>query len=402
MMTTTRVALGMMIALALGGCAAETKGPGMPGPDVAGKADFSDRVSTEGELVLVETLDGLVAEEGGEFTEDFEYQGFRLRTRGGSKLRIEVTQRGTSRGLDTVLYVYGPHGSGGYPSRLATDDDAGWGRLSRIDDLEVPETGDYLVVVGTHDGIGRGAYNIAATCLSGDCLDVEVPATCPGSVEGSIHECVDEWIAEGDYLDTRREGFTACTEVADDIHFETVCGGSSDVEGWCLAGFDAYRDVILPACITALDPVFPEDTDPLRFRYRGGLGADIEAHLEATESDCCGASAVTAEVIAPASGEAVTLAWVVDSVRQAEDMPSLWQTNAETDVATFNSHAGSYNLAPEFVELLEANAGSTSFRIGHLDANWYPAAAAEAWEDLYIFHFDNDVVTTVRFSAGET
>ncbi|RLB55126.1 MAG: hypothetical protein DRJ42_07155 [Deltaproteobacteria bacterium] len=392
----------MMIALALGGCAAELKGPGLPGPDVAGKADFSDRVSIEGELVLAETVDGLVAEDGGEFTEDFEYQGFRLRTRGGSRLRVEVTQRGTVRGLDTVLYVYGPYGSGGYQSRLATDDDAGWGSLSRLDDLEFPETGDYLVVVGTHDGIGRGSYNLEATCLTGDCLDVEVPVTCPGSVEESIYECVNEWIAEGDYTDTRREGFTACTDAADDIHFETVCGASSSIEAWCLAGFDAYRDTVLPACVTALDPAFPEDTDPLGFRYRGGLGADIDARLEATESACCGASAVTAEVIAPTSGEAVTLAWVVDSVRQAEDMPSLWQTNAETDVAAFDRQAVSYDLAPGFVELLEANAGSNSFRIGHLDANWYAAAGAEAWEDLYIFYFDNGVVTTVRFSAGET
>jgi len=402
MNTSTRTALAVVITLAFGACAAETKGPGLPPPDLAGKADFADRVSMKGALELAESGGALLAERGAEFSEDFEYHGFRLRTRAGSKLKIEVTQRGTSRGLDTILYVYGPYGSGGYQARLDMDDDAGWGSLSRIDELEAPETGDYLVVVGTHDGIGRGGYNLAATCLTGDCLDGgEAPATCPSRVEESIYDCVEMFISEGGYENTRHEGFAVCITDYNDWHYEAACHATSSVEDWCLGGYESYRLDVLPGCVAALEGAFPEDRDRLGFAHRA-FDSELESRLEGTWSECCSASGASMTVIAPESGEDVTLEWVVDSIRQADEMSGIWHTNASGDLAGFNSQAGAYDLGDDFVTRLSADAGSDAFSLGHLSANWYPAAGAEAWEDIYVFHFDNGVVTTIRFSSGET
>ena len=64
----------------------------------------------------------------------------------GTKVNLEVTHAGTATGLDTLLKVYGPRlADGSYPKTLATDDDAGYGKLSKISGLEIGIPGFYLV-----------------------------------------------------------------------------------------------------------------------------------------------------------------------------------------------------------------------------------------------------------------
>lgn len=68
----------------------------------------------------------------------------------GAKVTLEVTRAGTAAGLDTQLKVYGPRLSdGSYPKTLAVDDDAGYGRLSKISNLELSIPGFYLVELTT-------------------------------------------------------------------------------------------------------------------------------------------------------------------------------------------------------------------------------------------------------------
>jgi len=63
----------------------------------------------------------------------------------GTKVSLEVTQGGTSQGLDTVVKLYGPRlADGTYPKTLASDEDAGYGKLSKIRDVEVTIPGFYL------------------------------------------------------------------------------------------------------------------------------------------------------------------------------------------------------------------------------------------------------------------
>ncbi len=64
----------------------------------------------------------------------------------GTKVSLEVTHAGTAAGLDTLLKVYGPRlADGSYPKTLATDDDAGYGKLSKISGLDISIPGFYLV-----------------------------------------------------------------------------------------------------------------------------------------------------------------------------------------------------------------------------------------------------------------
>ncbi|MBS1120821.1 MAG: hel [Deltaproteobacteria bacterium] len=66
----------------------------------------------------------------------------------GAKVTVEVTRSGSQTGLDTLVKVYGPRLSdGSYPKTLASDDDAGYGKLSKIKDLTISIPGFYLVEV---------------------------------------------------------------------------------------------------------------------------------------------------------------------------------------------------------------------------------------------------------------
>jgi 5'-nucleotidase (lipoprotein e(P4) family) len=76
--------------------------------------------------------------------------GFVVFAAEGAKVSLEVTRTGTATGLDTILKVYGPRlADGSYPKTLATDDDAGYAKLSKISGLEISIPGFYLVELTT-------------------------------------------------------------------------------------------------------------------------------------------------------------------------------------------------------------------------------------------------------------
>jgi 5'-nucleotidase (lipoprotein e(P4) family) len=60
----------------------------------------------------------------------------------GARVDLEVTRAGTAAGLDTVLKVYGPRmPDGSYPATDVTDDDAGYGKLSKVTGRRLPSAG---------------------------------------------------------------------------------------------------------------------------------------------------------------------------------------------------------------------------------------------------------------------
>ena len=66
----------------------------------------------------------------------------------GTTVSLEVTQAGSTAKLDTLLKVYGPRlADSTYPTTLATDDDSGYGKLSKIKSLAITIPGFYLVEV---------------------------------------------------------------------------------------------------------------------------------------------------------------------------------------------------------------------------------------------------------------
>lgn len=163
-------------------------------PDLGdGKADVADHVELKGALAWEVPVDG-------EMTEDLEFHGYTLETRAGAVATIEVTQAGSSRSMDSALFIYGPRSEGGgYGSEaIAFDDDSGWGRLSRLRDLELAEAGTYLVVVGTHDGRGRGRYRLKASCPAGDCAPVADAGECHPVVADAVLACVADQLRNAD------------------------------------------------------------------------------------------------------------------------------------------------------------------------------------------------------------
>jgi 5'-nucleotidase (lipoprotein e(P4) family) len=100
----------------------------------------------------------------------------------GTKVSLEVTQGGTSSGLDTVLKVYGPRlADGSYPKTLATDEDSGYGKLSKIRELGITIPGFYLAEMSfgeaTMPADGKKArlkLTCAGTCDSALPIDTDL------------------------------------------------------------------------------------------------------------------------------------------------------------------------------------------------------------------------------------
>jgi 5'-nucleotidase (lipoprotein e(P4) family) len=97
-----------------------------------------------------------------------------------SDVTFEVTHGGSDMGLDTVLKLYGPRlQNGQYIKTFATDEDSGYGKLSRIKKFHIPVSGFYLIEMSfgaaatPYDGAhARLAFSCEGTC---DTTDPIVP-----------------------------------------------------------------------------------------------------------------------------------------------------------------------------------------------------------------------------------
>ncbi|RKG69392.1 hypothetical protein D7W79_33000 [Corallococcus exercitus] len=108
------------------------------------------------------------------------YEGFKLTVAAHTQVALEVTHLGTGVGVDTGLFVYGPKdANGSYGTRvLFQDDDSGYGELSKIPLATLDDAGEYLVVVGWSNGLGK-QYRLQASCVGGAC--VPNPASAPAN-----------------------------------------------------------------------------------------------------------------------------------------------------------------------------------------------------------------------------
>lgn len=126
--------------------------------------------------------------------------GFELDVVAGARFDFEVTQSGSSRSLDTELVVY-RRDRGGFV-RMAYDDDAGYGKLSRLRGVAFQETGRHLVVLRSRN---RGNYRLTARCRSAECL--MAGTYCPEAMLSTISSCTRDRMAEDgdleqDFLET--------------------------------------------------------------------------------------------------------------------------------------------------------------------------------------------------------
>ncbi|MDQ3367770.1 MAG: proprotein convertase P-domain-containing protein [Myxococcota bacterium] len=188
----------------------------------------------------------------GTFTRNGQFDGYELAVRPGAALKLEITHGGSSMALDTTLFVYGPRAAGGgYPSQpLYTDDDAGYGKLSKLARASLAEGGTYAVIVGTRTGQGRGRYRLVPTCLTGDCAPLAaVPlGGCPAPFVTAMTTCVTAEL-EHPYVSLEPR-FNAAEQCADADVLAPIYDAHCAVGGpaWCSGSFEAFYGRYAPAC----------------------------------------------------------------------------------------------------------------------------------------------------------
>lgn len=212
-MTARFPTLALLSSLALG-CTAEDpidEGDDVIEPSLDGKHDTVGGAKDQGLL-------GFGDEAAAEFDADFQFYAYTFDARANADITVEVTQKGSSQGLDTTLFLYRVN-DGDEPSRIAFDDDEGFGALSKIEDFRLFSDDRYIAVVGTKGADGRGKFRITLTCNSGDCGPVTPPDdACPGVMQEAIAECLDEVGRETDL------------EVPFDVIVAEDCGTKADLE----------------------------------------------------------------------------------------------------------------------------------------------------------------------------
>ncbi|MBW2736801.1 MAG: endonuclease [Deltaproteobacteria bacterium] len=112
----------------------------------------------------------------GEFLEDEQLDGYVFSARAGARITLDNSNLGTTRALDSMLFLYGPVNAEGFygATPIASDDDSGWGLHARIKEFTLPAGGEYLAVLGTYAGLDRGRYRLALICAGESCVE-----TCP-------------------------------------------------------------------------------------------------------------------------------------------------------------------------------------------------------------------------------
>ncbi|HZI06043.1 MAG TPA: hypothetical protein VEZ71_18580 [Archangium sp.] len=154
------------------------------------------------------------------FTAHPQYLSFSFQAPASRWVKLEVTHLGSSMYLDTGLFVYGPRrADGSYGTTvLAQDDDAGYGQLSKVASLTLPQDGEYLVVVSTGTGAGKqfrlqlddlslpppapSSYTLRLNeeALPPNIYDLERQAYwgCDGGCDGELHVYNFPWAYSGE------------------------------------------------------------------------------------------------------------------------------------------------------------------------------------------------------------
>ena len=326
-----------------------------------GKADIADRVDLRGELGFGEA--GAAA---ATFSEDLEFHGYTLTTRPGAVLTLDVTQKGTSRNLDTTLFVYGPkQAGGGYGTKaIAFDDDAGWGLHSRLSSLSLADGGTYLVVPGTHDGRGRGNYRLLATCESGDCGPVVPAGACHPDIAAAIEACVQDWMAAPDFDPTATRAIDLIEQCADaevvaPAH-DQLCARPDAPPDVCALDSEAFATAYLPVCRKELTNDLLDHSCVFGDRYRDLFGRAAEAIVLVKGTVLTAASPLTdlerAQIVAAVVGStAYTDVTTADEAFAAVDsnevnQHELWDASNRSAYTVYEVGAGDNSFGMVFAQ----------------------------------------------------
>lgn len=181
-----------------------------------------------------------------------------LEARPGAIVDLEVTHKGTTAALDTVMIVVGPVTSDVATSPVvAEDDDSGWGLHSRIRGLTLAG-GRYLVTVQSYDGRQKGSYRLVAACRSGACEPVATTGVarddryCHPTLKAGIERCVDEQLADVDRDPatwTSLDVGLSCVDAEPVARWrDAVCADESPAPSWCALDYEAFMNTQVTLC----------------------------------------------------------------------------------------------------------------------------------------------------------
>ena len=372
-LTLTMLGLAALTSLA-GACADDDRGALVDPAVVDGKADASDRVTKLGAVGF-----GAPGAVTGAFVEDLEWHGYTLAVRPDALVTLDVTQKGSSRSVDTTMYLYGPmNASGGYGvSATAFDDDAGWGRLSRLKKQRLAG-GEWLVVVGTRDGRGRGAYRIEATCESGECAPLVAPTgTCHPAIAAGIQACVDGWLADPDFdpsTVSREDLISQCADAEPMAPVrDRLCDAPDAPAELCALDMETFHLSYLAACRSEAIGAYLDTACVFGERY-GDLGGAAEAVVVLGERRLTAPDAVTpleaeqivAAVKATAYDDADTLAEAFEAVDDNQvNQRDLWDASNRKAYTVYEVGAGDNSFGMVFAY------GTTTPVARNNDGDWY-------------------------------
>jgi hypothetical protein len=382
---TLMLAAGLF-ATACGDAPAEDGKGALVEPDLeGGKSDVIDRVKVLGRLVAGEPVTGA-------FTKDLEFQAYTFDVFNAGPVTLEITQKGSTRKLDTSMFVYGPQKNGRFADdKLAKDDDSGWGALSRLRDLSL-EPGTYLVVLGTATGDGRGNYRLVLDCADSVCLqdtgDVDLDA-CPLEVEEWLTECIEETVAD---LDTSaRDAWEICRDNLDVLDtFESLCFEDAfrRAPAWCSAGDEAFSEKLLPACTDLIDGrLAPTESDIALTAapVSDEMDEQVEVGAEVCEDFCSiFASAffyTTQDGLPPTASEAVNAV-----IAGGLDDHGMWINEGEVAAAELSSDLGFREMGG-FIAAAQAHTRSELFFVGRASFSSTPFPSVDAHTQAWVMVF---------------
>jgi hypothetical protein len=316
-------------------------------------------------------------------------------------VKLEVTHLGSSMGLDTGLFLYGPRQANGSwgTTLVAVDDDAGYGQLSKLGAVSLPQGGQYLAVVSTGSGAGK-QFRLQLDCLNGQCAPPVDPAlydSCDIDVATRIEVCMEGRLEEIDPVLGRRmtpaEAHAVCTG-ADDAHaaYLDVCALGSTT-AWCSGGEQAFTQRMWPVCQTYY-----------RFYYGAGplvlsdlpqssaLAAAVAAgntRCDTGENWCDGlldTYKVPGVTGVPAGLDVVANAAAYASLGELMDYHRFTRWPNGESWAQFLQDHGSW--WPELAQVLPGELGNGAVpQVAHYYASYPVAPGAKDYHHVYVFYF---------------
>lgn len=359
--------LGLLLT-AFTACADADRGPLVEPAIIDGKADASDRVTMLGGITF-----GGAAQTA--FTEDLEWHGYTLAVRPDAVVTLDVTQKGSSRSLDTTMYLYGPKTAAGYGTTATVyDDDSGYGRLSRLKKQKLAG-GEWLVVIGTRDGRGRGNYRLEMSCDSGECAPLPVVSGCHGAILTGIEACVADWYDNNDPgVNTHADVIAQCADAEPMTPVR---------DAWCLTGrhamcgldMETFATTYLSACRVEAVSKYLDTACVFGDRYRDLFGG-AEAIVVLGQRTLTDPTAVTSlegkQIIAAVGAtahEPTTVAEAFDVVDGNEvNQVQVWDASNRKAYTVYEVGAGdnSFGMAFDF--------GTTNAVARNNDGDWYDCA----------------------------